>query len=173
MLEAKVFAQPSIGSDIRRNDESAIHQPCVKQFPMILKKLFTVAKHNLCTDTALLVMRVVAGLAFVLHGWPKIQNPFDWMGPDAFAPGPLQALAALSEFGGGLCLILGLLMPLASLGIAATMVVAVVMHAFLRGDPFVSTGGASYELAAIYLCVCLVFLAIGPGRFSADKKIFG
>ena len=140
---------------------------------MKLKKLFSVTSYSFCADTTLLVMRVVAGLAFVLHGWPKIQNPFGWMGPDAFAPGPMQALAALSEFGGGLCLILGLLIPLASLGIGFTMVVAVGMHALLRGDPFVSPGGASYELAAIYLCVCLVFLAIGPGRFSADKKIFG
>ncbi len=135
--------------------------------------MFTVNGHSACTDVALLVMRVVAGLAFVLHGWPKIRNPFGWMGPDAFAPGPLQALAALSEFGGGLCLILGLLVPLSSLGIASTMLVAVSMHAFIMGDPFVSKGGASYELAAIYLCLCMVFLATGPGRFSADKKIFG
>ena len=140
---------------------------------MKIKKLFTVTSHSACTDVALLAMRVVAGLAFVLHGWPKIQNPFGWMGPDAFAPGPLQALAALSEFGGGLCLILGLLMPLASLGIASTMLVAVYLHAIVRGDPFVSTGGGSYELAAVYLCLCMVFLATGPGRFSADKKIFG
>ena len=140
---------------------------------MKIKKLFTVTGHSACTDVALLAMRVVGGLAFVLHGWPKIQNPFGWMGPDAFAPGPLQALAALSEFGGGLCLILGLLMPLASLGIASTMLVAVYLHAIVRGDPFVSTGGASYELAAVYLCLCMVFLATGPGRFSADKKIFG
>ena len=140
---------------------------------MKLKKCFTVTNHNLCTDGALLVMRVVAGLAFVYHGWPKIQNPFGWMGPDAFAPGALQALAALSEFGGGLCLILGLLVPLSSLGIASTMLVAVYMHAIIMGDPFVSKAGGSYELAAIYLCLCMVFLAAGPGRFSADKKIFG
>lgn len=140
---------------------------------MSLKKLFTVTSHSACADVTLLLMRVVAGLAFVLHGWPKIQNPFGWMGADAFAPGPLQALAALSEFGGGLCWMLGFLMPLSSFGIGCTMVVAVYMHAIVRGDPFVSTGGGSYELAAIYLCICLVFLATGPGRFAADKKVFG
>ena len=48
----------------------------------------------------LLVLRIVAGLGFMFHGWGKIQNPFGWMGPDAFAPGFLQALAALSEFAG-------------------------------------------------------------------------
>src|SRR5438874_2313002 len=73
----------------------------------------------------LLVLRLVMGAAFVLHGWPKVQNPFAWMGPKASVPGFLQGLAALSEFGGGLALIAGLLTPLASLGIACTMMVAV------------------------------------------------
>ena len=92
------------------------------------------------------------------------------MGPDAFAPGLLQALAALSEFGGGIAWIIGLLVPLASLGIACTMAVAVCMHAFMRGDPFVSVGGSSYELAAVYFCVSILLLAAGPGRFSAGRE---
>ena len=54
----------------------------------------------------------------------------------------LHALAALSEFGGGLAYILGLLTPLAALGILSTMTVAFTKHAFERGDPFVAmTGG--------------------------------
>ncbi len=125
-------------------------------------------------DAALLLLRVVAGLAFMFHGWPKIQNPSGWMGPDGFAPGLLQALAALSEFGGGLAWILGLLTPLASIGIAATMAVAVFTHAFLRGDPFVALGGGpAYEPAAIFFCIALLLIALGPGRFSLDRKLFG
>ena len=134
---------------------------------------FTVPDHSPLANAALLLLRLVAGLAFVFHGWPKIKNPFGWMGPDAFAPGLLQALAALSEFGGGIAWIIGLLVPLASLGIACTMAVAVCMHAFMRGDPFVSVGGSSYELAAVYFCVSILLLAAGPGRFSVDGKIFG
>jgi putative oxidoreductase len=38
-------------------------------------------------STGLFLLRVVAGLAFILHGWGKIQNPFGWMGPDANIPG--------------------------------------------------------------------------------------
>jgi putative oxidoreductase len=125
-------------------------------------------------DGALLLLRVAAGLAFMMHGWGKIQNPFGWMGPDAFAPGILQALAALAEFGGGLAWILGLLTPLASLGIACTMAVAVFVHAFMRGDPFVALGGGpSYELAALFFCLALLLLTMGPGKFSLDRKIFG
>ena len=140
---------------------------------MNVKQIFSVARNSALADLTLLVIRVVAGAAFVIHGWGKIQQPFGWMGPDSFAPGFFQALAALSEFGGGLALILGLLVPLASLGLAFTMAVAVYFHGVLRGDPFVAAGGASYELAAIYLCIALVLIAVGPGRLSLDRVLFG
>jgi putative oxidoreductase len=142
---------------------------------MNIKRFFTAPPpYSIFVDGALLLLRFVAGLAFMLHGWGKIRNPFGWMGPEAFAPGILQALAAISEFGGGLAWILGLLTPLASLGIACTMAVAFATHAFMRGDPFVAMGGGpSYELAALFFCIALLLMAMGPGKFSLDRKIFG
>ena len=139
------------------------------------KRFFTVPQHSGFTDTALLLLRVVAGIAFMMHGWGKIQSPFGWMGPEAPVPGFLQGLAALAEFGGGLAWILGLLTPLASLGLAITMAVAAAMHAFALGDPFVASGPgqSSYEPAAIYFCVSLLLMAAGPGKVSLDRKIFG
>ena len=65
----------------------------------------------------LLALRAVMGSAFVFHGWPKIQNPLGWMGPDSPVPAALQAAAACSEFGGGALLIIGFLTRLAGLGI--------------------------------------------------------
>ncbi|NLY03052.1 MAG: DoxX family protein [Rhodopirellula sp.] len=124
-------------------------------------------------SVGLLVLRLVMGAAFVLHGWPKIQNPFGWMGPEAPFPGILIALAALAEFGGGLALIVGLLTRLASLGIISTMVVAIGMVHVPKGDPFVSQGGASWELAAVYLACAILFLLLGPGRVSLDAVLFG
>jgi putative oxidoreductase len=54
------------------------------------------------------------------------------------------------------------------------MTVAVFMHSVVLHDPFVSlTGGRSYELASAYLCVAILLLVLGPGRFSLDSKIFG
>lgn len=141
---------------------------------MTIKTVFAVPEFQRSVDTALFVLRFVAGIAFMYHGWGKIQDPFGWMGPDSFAPGIFQALAALSEFGGGLAWLLGLFTPLASLGIGATMLVGAWMHAVMRGDPFVAAGGgASYELAMIYFCIALLFLAAGPGRMSVDRAIFG
>ncbi|PTL75680.1 DoxX family protein [Vitiosangium sp. GDMCC 1.1324] len=123
---------------------------------------------------ALLLLRLIVGAAFVFHGWGKIQSPWGWMGPQSPVPGFFQFLAALSEFGGGIAWILGLLTPLASLGIACTMTVAVNMHLLVRKDPFVNpTGGTSYEPALVYLGIAILLLALGPGRFSLDAKVFG
>jgi|GEM_PF-5430478 len=68
----------------------------------------------------LLLLRLVFGAALVLHGFPKIQHPTNWMGAGAPVPGFFQFLAAFSEFFGGLAVIIGLLTPIAAFGIAAT-----------------------------------------------------
>ena len=120
----------------------------------------------------LLLLRLVAGAAFLGHGAGKIQTPFAWMPPEAGTPAFLQALAAVAEFlGGGLGWIAGFLTPLASLGVLATMTVAILFHVG-RGDPFVGAGGPSFELALLYWCIALLLLLIGPGRFSLDAQLF-
>lgn len=137
-------------------------------------RLFRPLRMSPRLSAGLLILRLVAGSAFIFHGYGKIRNPFGWMGPDAAVPGIFQALAAVSEFGGGFAWMLGLLTPLASLGLACTMTVAVWTHATVLHDPFVALkGGRSYELAGVYLCVAVLLLAAGPGRFSVDRVVFG
>ena len=131
------------------------------------------------TGFGLLVVRLVVGTAFLFHGWPKIQNAMGWMDnpiEPLHVPDILQAAAAVSEFGGGAALILGLLTPLAAFGIAATMSVAIGMVHLPHGDPFVpsmGSKGGSWELAAVYLVVMMLFMMSGPGRFSLDALLFG
>lgn len=136
-------------------------------------RLFQPAPQTTAASIALLLLRLVAGYAMILHGWGKIQSPMSWMGPDATVPGIFQLLAALSEFGGGIAWVIGLVTPLASFGMLCTMVVATHMHAVVNGDPFVGKGGPSYELALLYLVISVVFIAVGPGKFSTDAKVFG
>lgn len=119
-----------------------------------------------------MLLRVITGAAFVLHGWPKIQNAFAWMGADAGIPGFVQALVALAEFGGGIGLILGLLTPIAALGIACVMLGAIFMVHVPKGDPFVG-GEGSYELPLVYLAVAIVLLLLGPGALALDRLLFG
>jgi putative oxidoreductase len=125
-------------------------------------------------SVGLLLLRLVVGAAFLFHGWPKIHHPLDWMGPEASMPAILQCLAALSEFGGGMALILGLLTRLATLGIAGVMSVALATVHLPMGHPFVGKpGGPSYELAAVYLACVILLLLLGPGRLSLDALLFG
>lgn len=137
-----------------------------------IKKCFVPLDLSVSASFSLLIFRLIMGVAFLFHGWGKIQTPFAWMPEAAGVPAFLQFLAAISEFGGGLALILGLLIPLSMLGLGFTMLVATFMHAVMRGDPFVGQGGPSYELALVYLGACLVFLTVGPGRFSLDRLFF-
>lgn len=123
-------------------------------------------------SAGLLPLRLVMGAAFVLHGWAKMQDPFGWMGPEADVPGFLQSVAAVSELAGGMALIAGLLTRLASLGIAGVMVGALHLVHIPQGHPFVSAGGPSYELPAIYLACAVLFLLLGPGRVSLDALLF-
>jgi putative oxidoreductase len=122
-------------------------------------------------SAGLLLLRVYAGAALMSHGWGKIQNPMHWMdrAPNA-PPGVFQALAAVSEFFGGMGLALGLLTPLAAFGVACTMVVAVSKHVG-KGDPFVAHGGGSYEPALGYLVTATLLMLAGPGRYALDGAV--
>ena len=141
---------------------------------LFFKKSLQVTSLNKFQASALLMLRLIVGIAFLLHGWGKIQNPMGWMPEAAGVPGFLQLLAAVSEFGGGLALLLGLLTRFAMVGLSITMLVATAMHSLVMKDPFVNmTGGSSFEPALGYFGIALLFMAMGPGQFSLDKLFFG
>lgn len=122
----------------------------------------------------LLILRLVAGSALMLHGWPKIQHATSWMGPTAPVPGFLQFLAAFSEFFGGLAFLTGLLTPIAALGVASTMLFALFAVHLKKGDPFVDPhGGSSFESALGYFAIAMTLMLTGPGRISLDALLFG
>ncbi len=129
-------------------------------------------------DLALLVLRVVLGLTFILHGGQKL---FGWFGGQGIKgttglmnhlgvahPGLLGWLAALSEFGGGALVLIGLFTPLSAALIASTMVVAI---ATVHGkNGFFSTNhGYEYNLSLLALSVALMLT--GAGSISVDKLL--
>lgn len=135
-----------------------------------MSKLFTPRNLPGSVSFGLLAVRLSMGIAFIMHGWPKMQNLTTW-GADFGYPEWAQAAAALAEFGGGIFLALGLLTPLAALGLGATMAVALQFH--IGSDhPFVAGKPPSWELAAIYMACSILILFSGPGRLSADAKLF-
>ncbi|MEA9357363.1 DoxX family protein [Bacteriovorax sp. PP10] len=142
----------------------------------MIKKYFQPSVQTNFASTALFVLRLIAGIAFIIHGMGKIQSPLGWLPANApiHIPALFQFLAAVAEFAGGIAWILGLLTPLASFGISINMLVATSVHLFVFNDPFVTTsGGTSYEPALGYFAIALVLMAVGPGKFSLDKFIFG
>jgi putative oxidoreductase len=134
-----------------------------------MKRIFFTGNQSMITDVLLLLIRIVVGYAFIHAGWDKIQHPLNWMGPTSGFPGFFQALAAISEYCGGIALILGFLTRIAAFGIACTMVTAVYMLRFVWNAPFISpTGGIAYALPLVLLLIVLVLLNLGAGRFSVD-----
>jgi len=120
---------------------------------------------------ALLVLRLVVGTAFILHGLPKIQNPMRWMG-DKVNP-VLQLAAAVAEFGGGIALVVGFLTPIAAALIAVDMIFALSLVHLPKGDTFVNPAGGSFELPLVYLAIMIGLIATGPGRFALDTLLWG
>ncbi len=136
---------------------------------MIFHKL---DKHR---DKGLLILRVGIGIMFMCHGFPKLTaGPEVWTKLGGalptiginFAPTFMGFMAAISEFGGGLLLVMGLFMRPACFFLLITMVVAMLMH-IKSGDPFVKY---SHALESAILFFSLLF--IGPGKISLDEKLF-
>ena len=124
---------------------------------------------------ALLIVRLVVGTAFILHGWQKIENPLHWMDQMPGAPPAfLQLMAVVAEVGGGAFLIAGLLTPLATFLMACDMVGALALVHLPHGDPFIApaANGPSYERALVYLAVSVGVMLLGPGRYSLDAMLF-
>jgi len=128
-------------------------------------------------DLVPLPLRVVMGLAFMVHGYPKITHlalTAESFGQRGFVPGLFWGpLVAFVEVVGGAGLVLGLLTRYWGAAIAIEMVVTTLRVKVPRGTPFVSTGGQGigYELDLIYLAVALALVVLGSGSLSVDRSV--
>jgi putative oxidoreductase len=130
------------------------------------------------TSFGLLVLRLVVGLILAAHGAQKL---FGWWGGPGMAawtqamtrlrirPAPPWAwISALSEFGGGLLLAVGLLSPIGSLAIAGAMLVAVATVHWANGF---WNGKRGYEFNLTLLGAATAAALTGPGTLSLDQAI--
>jgi putative oxidoreductase len=119
----------------------------------------------------LLVLRAGIGLMFVfMHGLPKLMGgvtlwrglggAFNRLTGISFAPEFWGFAAAISEFGGGLCLIAGIFFRPACALMLFTMASAVA--SIIRGGYGFNGASQPFELGILLLAVFLT----GPGRFT-------
>ena len=118
------------------------------------------------------LVRVVAGLSFVPHGYPKLfgnaEAMADWFEEHGFEPGLLwNYLVGTVEVFGGLCLALGLATRVVAVPILGFLATAVVYHSqfgFLW-----NLKGFEYPL--FWSVVVLHFLVRGGGPYSVDAAL--
>ena len=116
------------------------------------------------------LLRVVAGLALVTHGFTKIQNPFGAAGMVeslGFYPGSFWSLLlALTEFFGGLFLAVGFLTRPSAFAAFFVLMVTVYFHWIVNNE-----GYSGAELSIIWAAIMLFFAVRGGNRQSVDSKI--
>lgn len=124
-------------------------------------------------DYGILLIRVGLGIMFMYHGYPKITGGIEtwvkigaamkFVGVD-FMPAFWGFMAAVAEFGGGALLALGFMTRVATLMMAFTMFVAVMLKLGTGAGLF----GASQALEMLITMLGLTL--IGPGAYSLDHQ---
>jgi putative oxidoreductase len=124
------------------------------------------------TDLALLAVRTVVGLTFLMHGLDKLSDvgavEENFAGLGIPAPGVMAPFVAALETVGGIALIAGALAPVFAFGLAINMLVAALTVHIDKGF-FVADGG--YELVLLLGVASLAIAIAGAGRFSVDATL--
>ena len=131
-----------------------------------------------------LPVRLALAALFIAHGGQKM---FGWFGGPGLAatiqsfqqymgiPAFLAVLVAVTEFFGGLAILVGLLTRVTAVGLSSLMLVAMFMvhwqHGFFlnwEGKPNVGHG---IEMNVVILGLTLALLIAGGGALSLDRKL--
>jgi putative oxidoreductase len=132
-------------------------------------------------------LRLIVGYGFMEHGYAKLAR-----GPDSFAailhalgvPAPafMAWATILVELLGGLAVLAGALIPIASVPMAIVLLVAIVTVHLPNGFSSIKLqsvtaagahfGQPGYETDLLYLAGLLALVLGGPGPFALDRFIF-
>lgn len=122
-----------------------------------------------------LLLRLTSGVAFLAHAYLKVAI-FTMAGTVEFfqgvgLPGFLAWLVVLGEAAGGILLILGVHVRIASLWLIPILLGAAWAHS-ANGWVFSAAGGG-WEYPIFWTLVQLVILLQGPGALAAPISLFG
>ncbi|MFC3076127.1 DoxX family protein [Shinella pollutisoli] len=121
-------------------------------------------------ESAETLLRVVAGLLLVTHGYGKILNPFGASGMVeslGFYPGAFWSpLLAVTEFFGGILIAIGLLTRPAAFAATIVLLVTVYFHWIVQDQ---GLGGA--EKSILWAAITFYFVIRGANSQSVDARL--
>jgi putative oxidoreductase len=143
----------------------------------MLRKLFSTPD-----DASLTIVRLILGIVLLAHGSQKLLG---WFGGFGFSgtvkmftsmgmPAALAFLIILTEFFGGLGVLVGLFTRVAALGIVGLMLGAISMVHFQNGffmNWMGSQKGEGYEFHLLAIALALTLVIRGAGTLSLDRAI--
>jgi putative oxidoreductase len=125
----------------------------------------------------LAILRIVLGIAMLVHGWSKLSGGVDNVAGffggmlGIPAPGLMAWVVTIVELVGGILLVVGFLTQIAGLLIALDMLGAILFAYLLRGAPFIENGQISWEKEAVFAAAALCLALSGPGAWSVDDAV--
>ncbi len=126
-------------------------------------------------DAGLFVLRLALGVIFVAHGYPKLFKMFGgfagWLESIGIKPGKFwAAVVGVTEFFGGIAVILGVFTQVAGLLLAINMIVAMAKVKWGKVKMIeMDKMGWEIDLALFALALALVFL--GAGAYSLSRYL--
>lgn len=140
-----------------------------------LKKVFQTR-----AGAGITVLRLIVGIAFMLHGSQKLFGAFGGYGLEGTGqymdslglhPGYLMALlSGCAEFFGGVAFFIGLLVRPAAIAMAFLLLMAI-FSVHIHNGFFMANNGYEYALALLAGVVAVFF--DGAGKLSLDQRIAG
>lgn len=135
-----------------------------------IKKMFNTGTCTTVFSSALLILRLAAGVLMLTHGYSKLlvllgDAPIQFGDPIGLGPQLSLILVVFAEFFCSIFLIFGLATRLFAIPLIITMLVAAfIAHA---NDPFMRK-----ELPLLYASIYTVLVIAGAGKYSIDHWMY-
>ena len=124
------------------------------------------------TDVALLLLRIMIGLVFIVSGWKHLKNPEERSKDIEMSKGFTIFLGA-AELAGSLGVMLGVLAQLAAAGLILIMLGAIQRKMFIWHTGFWGSSGANgWSYDTMLVVMNLVILTRGGGSLSVMNWLF-
>lgn len=131
-------------------------------------------KNGMNPELGLAILRIVLGVIFIAHGWPKFGNIETTVGFMETLNIPLPAIMAWViaglEFGGGLLLIAGFLVTPVSLLLTAHMLTGIILVHAANGFYVLDRGTGGIEFNLLLAAAAMMLVFGGPGLAALDSR---